>query len=626
MDHSSPFLPLLLIMLLAVAVPFLVNHIRFVSIPIVVGEIIAGIIIGESGFNLVHSTPILNFLSEFGFAFLMFLSGLEVNPNTLLGSSSENSAPFYRRPVPLSLIYLFSTILLALGISYGLMGFGMVQNPLLMGLILSTTSLGIVVPILKERDLTTTIYGQSVLVAALVSDFVTLLLLSVVIAVISQGFKLDILLFMVLFVAFITAVRISKKLKNVPGLGLLVKELSHATAQIRVRGAFALLVTFVVLAEFLGVELILGAFLGGVLVSITNQGTESPLHSKLDAIGYGFFIPIFFINVGAHFNLQALMGSSAALLLVPVLILAAYLVKIVPAFFYKTLFNWKETFALGTLMSSRLSLIIAASAIALNLGLIPTSTNSAIILVAIVTCTLSPLLFSKIMPFSAEKSREGIVIFGTDQLATLLAQRLKINNEPITFIGKDQKALKQLEDNGFNCVFGNPAKEETLEQANLVEKRALIAVSNVQDLIPEVCRQARDKFSVPTIIARADTPKLLRELQEMKIKVVQPSLAVALAFEGALLFPAAFSILSDKDDDVEILDITLKNSTFDGKALRHLELPGNALILGIQRQGETIVPRGKTQIKYNDKLVLIGNPESLEASRNLFGNRNKSKS
>ncbi|MGI8495447.1 MAG: cation:proton antiporter, partial [Pyrinomonadaceae bacterium] len=373
MEHvSSPFIPLLLIMLLAVAVPFLVNRIRFVRIPIVVGEILAGIIIGQSGFDLVHPTPILNFLSEFGFAFLMFLSGLEVDPNTMVGSSTKKSGSGWKSPVPLSLIYFACTIILGMGFGYGLSIFDLVKNPILMGLILSTTSLGIVVPILKERGLTTTIYGQAVLIAALVSDFATLLLLSVVIAVLSQGFKLELLLFMVLFVVFIFSVKISNSLKKIPGMGLLVKELSHATAQIRVRGAFALLVTFVVLAEFLGVELILGAFLGGVLVSISSEGSESPLHGKLDAIGYGFFIPIFFINVGAQFDLGALLSSSAALLLVPVIIGAAYLVKLIPALFYRTIFSWRETLALGTLMSSRLSLIIAASAIALNLGLIPT--------------------------------------------------------------------------------------------------------------------------------------------------------------------------------------------------------------------------------------------------------------
>lgn len=606
-------------MLLAVVVPFLVSHIKFVKIPIVVGEIIAGIIIGQSGFNLVEETPTLNFLSEFGFAFLMFLSGLEVNFDALRKSRAEETVSKWKKPIPLAFLYFFSTVALAFAFGYGFASFGLVKSPLLMGLILSTTSLGIVVPILKERGLAVTNYGQSVLVAALVSDFVTLLLLSVVIAVLSQGFNLELLLFMVLIVAFVVAVKISKRLKNIPGLGVLIAELSHATAQIRVRGAFALLVTFVVVAESLGVELILGAFLGGVLVSISSQGTESPLHSKLDAIGYGFFIPIFFIVVGAKFDLKSLLDSPTALLLVPVLIFAAYFVKLLPALFYKTVFSWRETLALGTLLSSRLSLIIAASAIALSLGLISTAANSAVILVAIVTCTVSPLLFSWILPEKKKIERSGIVIFGTHQLARLLAQRLGTSGEKIVFMSRDAEGLKRVRESGFEAILWNPADEDSLEQANLSTARAFLAVSNLTDIIPEVCRLAKERFEIPTIIARADEPEIVRQLKELNVGIVQSPLAVALAFESALLYPSTFDILVDKKDDVELADIVLGNRKFNRQSLRQIRLPGNALIIGIRRAGETIIPHGDTVVRAGDTLILIGSPDALRDAHFLFG-------
>ncbi len=606
-------------MLLAVVVPFLVSHIKFVKIPIVVGEIIAGIIIGQSGFNLVEETPTLNFLSEFGFAFLMFLSGLEVNFDALRKSRAEETVSKWKKPIPLAFLYFLSTVALALFFGYGFASFGLVKSPLLMGLILSTTSLGIVVPILKERGLAVTNYGQSVLVAALVSDFVTLLLLSVVIAVLSQGFNLELLLFMVLIVAFVVAVRISNRLKKIPGLGVLIAELSHTTAQIRVRGAFALLVTFVVVAESLGVELILGAFLGGVLVSISSQDTESPLHSKLDAIGYGFFIPIFFIVVGAKFDLKSLLDSPTALLLVPVLIFAAYFVKLLPALFYKTVFSWRETLALGTLLSSRLSLIIAASAIALSLGLISTAANSAVILVAIVTCTVSPLLFSWILPEKKKIERSGIVIFGTHQLARLLAQRLGTSGEKIVFMSRDAEGLKQMRENGFETVLWNPADEDSLEQANLSTARAFLAVSNLTDIIPEVCRLAKERFEIPTIIARADEPEIVRQLKELNVGIVQSPLAVALAFESALLYPSTFDILVDKKDDVELADIVLVNRQFNRQSLRQIRLPGNALIIGIRRAGETIIPHGDTVVRAGDTLILIGSPDALRDAHFLFG-------
>lgn len=603
--------------------PFLANRIKFVTIPIVVGEILAGIIIGRSGFNLVEATPTLDFLSKFGFALLMFLSGLEVNFEILLLSDRVGEKiPVLKRPTTLAALYFLATIALAMVFAFALDKFKLTSNPILLGLILSTTSLGIVVPILKERQLTDTAYGQSILVAALISDFVTLLLLSTAIVAISQGFSPDLLLFIVLLVVFFLAIGISRWLKRIPGLDRVMTELSHATAQIRVRGSLALMVMCVVLADTLGVEIILGAFLAGAIVSFaSSKGHESALHGKLDAIGYGFFIPIFFISVGAEFDLGSLLGSPTALLLVPVLIVAAYLVKLVPAVLYRRLFSWREVFALGTLMSSRLSLIIAASAISLKLDLITSATNSSIILVAIITCTASPLLFSRILPAALSKQREDIIILGTDQFAVLIGQRLAESGESIKFIGQSQERLKAFAENGKTSVLGNPMDERILENAGLGNARALIALSNSPEIILEVCRLAIGTFGVPIVIARSDNTQTIQQLQELKVNVIQPTIAEALAIEGVLQFPAAFAMLTDKKDNVDLADVLLNNPRYNNLSLRKVRLPGDALVIGIQRQGEMVVPHGDTILKRDDILVLIGSPESLRDSQKLLNGK-----
>ncbi|MEO8073107.1 MAG: cation:proton antiporter, partial [Acidobacteriota bacterium] len=169
MEANSPFVSLLLITLLALVVPFLANRIKIVKIPIVVGEILAGIVIGRSGFNLVEATPTLNFLSEFGFAMLMFLSGLEVNFEMLRSSGETGEkTSVLQRPTTLAILYFLITVALAMIVAFALDNLKLTSNPILLGLILSTTSLGIVVPMLKERQLTETAYGQSILVAALI--------------------------------------------------------------------------------------------------------------------------------------------------------------------------------------------------------------------------------------------------------------------------------------------------------------------------------------------------------------------------------------------------------------------------------------------------------------------------
>lgn len=612
MEHPSPFLPLLLIMLLAVAVPVLVSRIRPVRLPIVVGEILAGIVIGQSGFNLIEATPTLDFLAEFGFTFLMFLSGLEVNLDTLFASSErEAKRPRWQQPLPLAGITFSLTVLLAIGLGLGLSSAGLARNPVLMGLILSTTSLGIVVPVLKERGLTATAYGQALLVTALISDFVTLLLLSLTIAIISRGLSLDLLLFMVLLVAFVVAARLGQRATRLPVLTQIAQELAHATAQIRVRGAFALMVMWVVLAEALGVEVILGAFLAGVIVSLSQRGHESVLREKLDAIGYGFFIPIFFIMVGANFDLRALLVSPTALLLVPLLIGAAYVVKLLPALLFRALFPWRETIAIGVLLSSRLSLIIAASAIALELNIITPATNSAIILVAVVTCTFSPILFGRILPTTTGKKRAGIIILGTEQLAVVLAERLRRGGEPVTLIGNNQQELTRLEQNGFRVALGAPTDERVLHAAGADHAPALIAVSVAADVVFEVCRQARQRFGIPKLIARADETEVMRRLESMEVQVIQPALATTLALQGALQFPAVYSMLADSTDDVDMEDVRLSNPSLEGQALRQVRLPGNALVLGLRRQGEIIVPHGDTVLRQDDVLMLVGSPAAV---------------
>ena len=608
----SEYLPLLLITALAVIVPVFASRMRIVRLPIVVGEILAGILIGRSGLNIVEPSPTLSFLAEFGFTFLMFLSGLEVSFDMLRsGAAGGKKGSTWKQPVPLALISFGLTVLLALGVGFGLAQAGMARNPVLMGLILSTTSLGIVVPILKERQMTGTRYGQAMLVAALVSDFVTLLLLSIVIAIISRGLRPDLLLFMVLLAAFAAAVKISPRMTRSAFLKRAAAELSHATAQIRVRGAFALMVFWVVLAESLGVEVILGAFLAGAVLSLINRGEKAELHDKLDAIGYGFFIPIFFINVGANFDLRALLASPTALVLLPILILSAYLVKFIPAMVFRTIFSWRETLAAGALLSSRLSLIIAASAIALELDMITNATNAAVILVAVVSCMASPLLFGRILPAEKRVKRSGIVIFGTDQLAALLGQRLRRNGEPIRFIDLHQENLDDLRGKGFDAISGEPTVLDVQERAGLESARALICLSSDKQAVTAVCQMALEHWQVPQVMARTDDPAFVQQLQSMGVQVIQASLAVAQFLEVALEYPTAFTMFTDHTDDVEVRDLVLSNAAFSGKALRQVRLAGNALVIGLQRNGEIIVPHGDTIMEVGDTLLLLGSPTSL---------------
>jgi Kef-type K+ transport system membrane component KefB len=309
--------------------------------------------------------------------------------------------------------------------AWGLKWIGATTDPWMMGLILSTTALGVVVPILKEVGLSQTLFGQTILLATVIADFVTMFLISILVAIISSGLTAEILLVFLLFVAFFFAARFGSFLSRIDSLQRVIEELSHATAQIKVRAAFSTLLIFVVLAESLGIEIIVGAFLAGAIVSLLRTPEDRELSRQLEVIGFGFFIPIFFIMIGVDFNLPALLSSTGALFSVPLLLVAAIAVKIIPAFVFRLNHTWREVLAAGILMCPRLSLIIAAAAIGKKLGIIDESVNAGIVLVAIVTVTAAPLAFLRIFKAPGVKVEQSMV---TDRelarpLDSILAKR-----------------------------------------------------------------------------------------------------------------------------------------------------------------------------------------------------------
>jgi Kef-type K+ transport system membrane component KefB/Trk K+ transport system NAD-binding subunit len=624
MDATHSFLPLLVVLLIAFLVPILLSRFKRFTIPIVVGEIVAGMVIGRSGLSIVPFDDLLvGIFANFGIVFLMFLSGMEIDFNSLRSHSpsTEQSGRSGSSVLSLSFLHFVLTLSLAAIAAYFLVRFGLATNLWIMALILSTTSLGVVVPVLKESNLIGQRLGQCILVSAVIADFATMLLITVAVMIVSRGLTAEILLIVLLFVAFFLSYRFGTILNKVSGLRRTIEELSHATAQIKVRAAFAIMLAFVALSQELGSEIILGAFLAGAIVGLLRTADDADLGHQLEAIGFGFFIPIFFVKVGLGFNLPALLASSGALLLVPFLFVGAVLVKMIPALTFVVNFSLREALAAGALLSARLSLIIAAAAIGARLGVIGESVNSAIILVAIGTVTTAPLVFMRLVPGIQRTQRRRIVVVGAEDLGVHVARRLKAHMESVTIVDADAERIAQAAGRGFDTLCCSLEQDDARMKMLCQSARALVCTYDDPQSAYRVCDLAKNVYGVPHVVTQL-TDASDRDrfdaigVTTMNAALDRPSLLALLART-----PAIYSLFSRTDDDKEVCEVILTNAQDIDKPLRQLDLPSGLLALAIRRDGELLVPHGNTRLCRNDRLTLVGSIEDIETAKQRFAER-----
>lgn len=376
------FTNLLVVVAVAWAMPLLLGFVPKLRLPAVVLEIVAGIAIGPAGLGLATVDLPIQVLALLGLAILLFLAGLEIEFERLRG-----------RVLQLTTLGFVLSFALALLIAYALKAFGLVQSPLLVAIILSATALGVLIGVLKDAGQATTKFGQLVIAGATIADIATVVLLSLFFSREASGVGAQLLLIgALLSLALMLAAALLWAGRSMSLPSILVR-LQDTTAQIRVRGAFLLLVLFAALAQRLGLEIILGAFLAGALLAAVDrdrQMTHPRFRQKLEAIGFGVFIPVFFVSSGMRFNLAALFASASALALVPLFLLALLVIRGLPALLYRPLLGTRGTIAAGLLQATSLSFIVAASQIGVELGALDQATGAALVAAGLLSVLLFP--------------------------------------------------------------------------------------------------------------------------------------------------------------------------------------------------------------------------------------------
>lgn len=602
------FFSLVIVVVAAFLTPIIVNRLNVTFLPVVVAEILMGIIIGNSFLGLVHKDEMLNILSTLGFIFLMFLSGLEIDFSAFKKDTrkrqgidkNEKNLPSH---LQLALTVFSLIMVLSIILAFAFKWLGFVDDVLLMVIIISTISLGVVVPTLKEMNIMRTTIGQFILLVAVLADLFTMVLLTIYGGINGEGGgSIWLSAILIVFTAiFYLLGSVFKRLN-------FMQRLMGGTTQIGIRAIFALIILLVALAEGVGAEYILGAFLAGVVVSLLKPNEEI-IHT-LDSFGYGFFIPIFFIMVGVDLDIPSLIKEPSLLIIIPILILSFIVSKLIPVLFIRRWFDTKTTIASAFLLTSTLSLVIAAAKIAEELKAITSEMSGILILSAIITCVFVPVVFKKLFPIPDEVNRKiDIALIGKNQLTIPIVQNLTSQLYNITlFYRKDLGDQRNLPDN-VTVIEISEYEESLLERLGLFNQDIVVCSANDDGLNKMIAKLAKS-HGVNRVICRLENSGDDEELKTDGIEVFSNFISNKIFLKGLIETPNMLNILSNVE--TSLYEIEMLNYKYENILLRNFPFGGDIIFVRIVRNNESIVPHGDTQLRYKDRLIVTGSKEYVD--------------
>ncbi|MGR9085553.1 MAG: cation:proton antiporter [Gammaproteobacteria bacterium] len=382
--EAYPF-ELLMIALAAMLAPLLTEMPSGFRIPVVVFEILLGILIGPHAFALANPDGMIATLGELGLAFLLFMVGLEIDFDEIHG-----------RPLTLAVAGWFLSLLVAMAGMFFFNVIGLVQTPpLLAAVALSTTALGVLAPILRDRGELNTEFGKYMVAAAAMGEFGPLIIISMLV-IPTHGTVIH-TFFIIAFIMIALGVGyIALNARPLRIIELLTRTM-QSSGQLPVRICILLQVLLVTLAAEFGLNIVIGAFAAGMVVGLAIKGEGGELlRHKLDAIGYGFLIPIFFIVAGMKFEVGALWSEPLAPLQVTLLSAMLVLVRGVPVLLYREELKPEERLPFAFYSATGLPFIVIISEIGVSSGLMPPERGSLLVCAGMISVLLFPVLAVKL--------------------------------------------------------------------------------------------------------------------------------------------------------------------------------------------------------------------------------------
>lgn len=352
MSHQTA-LSIFVIMLAAVVAPTCAELVRRFRIPSVLFEILLGIAIGPQVLGWAHTDQFVSGLSTLGLSFLFFMAGYEINFAELGGTAVRRAG-----------LGWLITLALALAVGGALMVTGYVVSGLLVGLCLTTTAIGTLLPMLRDRGMLESPFGRILLASGTIGEFAPVVAVTVLLGTLSPGIEAVLLIF---FVALTLAVAVAASRPQPPAFVDAVQRHLGTSTQLPVRFVLLLVTGLVVLASSLNQEILLGAFASGLIAHLAfNDEEAAAMQPRLEAVGFGFLIPVFFIVSGMEFHVRELFSNPSILLRVPVFLVLMLLVRGLPALFvYSKILDWRRRASLMFLQSTALPLLVVITGIGL---------------------------------------------------------------------------------------------------------------------------------------------------------------------------------------------------------------------------------------------------------------------
>ena len=372
---------LVLIGLAAVLAPIIAEGSRrFIAVPEVVILIVLGIILGPYVLDLAHPNNIVTALSDFGLTYLMFLAGTELDLSTIRQGHLGRAVGSWG-----------ASLVLALGVGAFLHGTGLVLDSVVVALCLTTTALGTLLPILRDTGVLRTSLGPSILSVGAIGEFGPIVAVAVLLT--NRDARVTFLLLALFVAVAVIAALLATQLQPPKVIALMRRHL-HSTSQLPVRVSVLLVILLVYLAEKLSLDVLLGAFAAGVVVRLFIKGEDSePITSKLEAIGFGFLIPIFFIESGINFDLHALIHMPKVLLLVPMFTVIFLFTRALPTWaFFRSAVTNVEARTLAVLSATGLPIIVVITTLGVSEHRMKPQNAAALIAAGMLSVLVYPLI------------------------------------------------------------------------------------------------------------------------------------------------------------------------------------------------------------------------------------------